>query len=215
MLEKLSHGESGRILRPFPPATDSDPVRYELFHDVLAEPSLEWRRGFEQERARRAAIRRFARVGGVLLALVAVFAGLGIWALLQRNDAVHATQSATSLALSAAARGQLPTTRRQGAPSEPRGIPVEPECRRGKHMVDALETARRSGAVAILRGDPGGIRAVAFSSDGRTLASSDFTGRSSCGTYNTANRSASPSLRTGTDLGSRHQSRRADACVCQ
>ena len=176
VLEKLSHGESGRILRPVSPATDSDPVRYELFHDVLAEPSLEWRRGFEQERARRAAIRRFARVGGVLLALVAVFAGLGIWALLQRNDAVHATQSATSLALSAAARGQLPAHVDRALLLSLEAYRSSPSADAASTMVDALETARRSGAAAILRGDPGGIRAVASSSDGRTLASSDFTG---------------------------------------
>ena len=176
VLEKLCHGESGRILRPVAPATDGEPIRYELFHDVLAEPTLEWRRGFEQERARRAAIRRFARVGGVLLALVAVFAGLGIWALVQRSDAVHATQSATSLALSAAARGQLRAHVDRALLLSLEAYRSSPSSDAASTMVDALETARRAGAVAILRGDPRGIRTVAFSSDGRTLASADFTG---------------------------------------
>jgi DNA repair exonuclease SbcCD ATPase subunit len=58
-------------------------MRYELFHDVLAEPILDWRRDYEQRRARR----RQAVIGVVLLALVAVFAGLGIWALIEQSHA--------------------------------------------------------------------------------------------------------------------------------
>jgi hypothetical protein len=58
-------------------------MRYELFHDVLAEPILEWRRGYEQRRARR----RWATIGAALVALVAVFAGLGIWALIEQGHA--------------------------------------------------------------------------------------------------------------------------------
>jgi hypothetical protein len=54
VLDKLSRGESGRILRPIsPPSGESEGVRYELFHDVLAEPILDWRRRYEQERTRR------------------------------------------------------------------------------------------------------------------------------------------------------------------
>ena len=46
VLEKLCRGESGRILRtgPPPPGVESEGMRYELFHDVLAEPILDWRR---------------------------------------------------------------------------------------------------------------------------------------------------------------------------
>jgi hypothetical protein len=56
-------------------------ARYELFHDLLAEPILDWRRGYGRTRpgARRT---EFARIGGVLVALVAVFAALGAWALI-------------------------------------------------------------------------------------------------------------------------------------
>ncbi|MCS5690855.1 hypothetical protein NZK33_02505 [Cyanobium sp. FGCU-6] len=53
LLEHLSSG-SQRILRPLPPALDQpkEQKRYEIFHDVLAKPILEWRRGY-RERAER------------------------------------------------------------------------------------------------------------------------------------------------------------------
>jgi hypothetical protein len=81
VLEKLCTGEGGRILRRIPPPPTGGTTRYELFHDVLAEPILDWRRKFEEDRRRRDAVRRFALVGGGLLALVALFGTLGIWAL--------------------------------------------------------------------------------------------------------------------------------------
>ena len=52
VLEKLCRGESGRILRSVSPPAGETAVSYELFHDVLAEPILDWRRGYEQERER-------------------------------------------------------------------------------------------------------------------------------------------------------------------
>jgi septal ring factor EnvC (AmiA/AmiB activator) len=88
VLDKLCSGASGRILRAVAPAADEvQSVSYELFHDVLAEPILAWRRGHELARSRRAAHRRLVRVASVALALIAVFAALGIWALIERGHA--------------------------------------------------------------------------------------------------------------------------------
>jgi hypothetical protein len=88
VLDKLCSGASGRILRAVAPAADeAQSVSYELFHDVLAEPILAWRRGHELARSRRAAHRRLVRVGSISLALIAVFAGLGVWALIERAHA--------------------------------------------------------------------------------------------------------------------------------
>lgn len=58
LLEHLSSG-SQRILRPLPPALDQpkEHKRYEIFHDVLAKPILEWRRGY-WERAEREEVRQ-------------------------------------------------------------------------------------------------------------------------------------------------------------
>jgi hypothetical protein len=88
VLARLCAAESGRILRAVAPAADTDgAVSYELFHDVLAESILTWRRAHERERSRRAFRRRLARFGAVSLALITVFAGLGIWALIERGHA--------------------------------------------------------------------------------------------------------------------------------
>jgi len=92
VLEKLCSGEGGRILRTV--ATDSERAQstsYELFHDVLAEPIMAWRGQHEQERAQRTARRRLVRVGSLAFALVAVFAAVGVWALIER---AHAERSA-------------------------------------------------------------------------------------------------------------------------
>ena len=91
MLEQALH----RRGRPHPARgrarrTTRRATRYELFHDVLAEPILAWRARLTSRSA------RGARSGGGscasaarLLALVAVFAALGIWALVERGSATR------------------------------------------------------------------------------------------------------------------------------
>jgi hypothetical protein len=65
--ERLSR-PSARILRPVTAATPDGPhVEYELAHQVLARPALEWRQGFETARLERRSRR-------LLLALVALSA---------------------------------------------------------------------------------------------------------------------------------------------
>lgn len=175
-LEKLCRPESGRILRRVPPANESEPMRYELFHDVLAEPIVEWRRTYDQEQARRAALRRLLRVGGVLTTLVAVFAALGIWALLQRSDAKHAARSAASFALASESRTQLGGHIDRALLLALAAYTTSPTTEAKSAMVAALESPRLDGTESILRGGNVGVRAVAFSRDGRTLASADFDG---------------------------------------
>ncbi len=86
VLATLCTAESGRILRAVAPAVDEGQgPSYELFHDVLADPVLAWRRRHEAERARREARRRLLRVGAAALALVAVFGALAGWALVERG----------------------------------------------------------------------------------------------------------------------------------
>jgi WD40 repeat protein len=182
VLEQLTRGESGRVLRrvPRPPGAseaegDGDGARYELFHDVLADPILEWRRDHEQERARRAALRRFARIGAVLLALAAFFAALGAWALVQRSDARRATRTASSLALASAASAQLPKHAEVSLLLGLEGYRESPTADAASALVAALENARRSGVEAVLHGDRA-LRTVAFSPDGRTVAGARFDG---------------------------------------
>jgi WD40 repeat protein len=177
VLEKLCRGESGRILRRIPPpATDNGETRYELFHDVLAEPIAAWRADYEQDQRRRATVRRFARVGGALVLLAAVFATLGIWALVQRNEARSATRSAASLALASAAKDLLPSRVDAALLLGLEAYRESPSPEAASAMVASFSAARRSGAVAILRGHPRAVRAIAMSPDDRTLASADFDG---------------------------------------
>jgi WD40 repeat protein len=177
VLEKLCRREAGRIVRRVPPPpTGQGETRYELFHDVLAEPILEWRREYEQEQRRRAAFRRFVRVGGVLLGLAAVFAALGTWALVQRSEARTATRSATSLALASEALAQLSDHSELSLLLGLEAIRANSSAEASNAMLAALEASRRSGAEAILRGGAEGVRTIAYSPDGGTLASADFDG---------------------------------------
>ena len=177
VLDKLCREEGGRILRRVPPPpAGSGSTRYELYHDVLADPILEWRREYEQERRRRALRRRVLRIGSAVLALVVVISALGIWALVQRNDARRATHSAASLALASAATEQLPSHFDEALLLALEGYRESPSPDAASAVVESLSAARRSGAVAVLRGDPQGVRAIAWSPDGRTLAAADFGG---------------------------------------
>ena len=119
VLEKLCRGESGRILRSVSPPAGETVASYELFHDVLAEPILDWRKGYEQQREQAAEAQRqreeqeaeaqrvreeeaaeterrrrgrLRRLIALLVLSTLAFATLGGWALKQRNDAQHAIE---------------------------------------------------------------------------------------------------------------------------
>jgi WD40 repeat protein len=177
VLEKLSRPEGGRILRRVPPpVAGAGETRYELFHDVLADPILEWRREHEQDVRRKAAIRRVARIAGGLAVLLAIVGSLGIWALVQRSEAQTATRSATSLALASTAVTQLPARPDNALLLGLEGYRSSPTPEAASAVLDALEAVRLSGAAAILRGGESGVRTIAVSRDGSTLAAADFDG---------------------------------------
>jgi WD40 repeat protein len=172
VLDKLCRGEHGRLLRAVPPpAGEPEAVRYELYHDVLGEPIFEWRRHYEHDRQRRATIKRFAVAGGVLLALVAAFAALGIWALVQRSDANRAASSASSLALTAAANGQLVSHPSVALLLALEAMRASSTLQAKRSTAAALEKVRRSGIQTALLGNTKWAGPVAFSPDGHTLAS--------------------------------------------
>lgn len=103
-LEKLSGGDI-RILRPVaPPLDQPNQPRYEIFHDVLGAPILDWRARFVQQQEkiesekklaaekRRVQRLRFGLIGLSLL-LLAVIA-LAIFAFTQRQEAQRASVDA-------------------------------------------------------------------------------------------------------------------------
>jgi hypothetical protein len=85
VLDELCSEDGGRILRTVTPAAAG--TSYELFHDVLAEPILAWRRRHEAERRRRELHRRLVRFGTVAIGVCAIFAALAAAAWIQRDHA--------------------------------------------------------------------------------------------------------------------------------
>lgn len=109
LLPVLSTLGRERIVRTVDGA-GADGARYEIFHDVLAEPVLAWRREQELEHERRAAARRQRRLFGVAMgALVALAAmtGVAIYAFSQRANARDESLRAHARALQAEATHQL------------------------------------------------------------------------------------------------------------
>jgi hypothetical protein len=87
VLDKLCTGEGGRLLRAV--ALDAaENTRYELFHDVLAEPIMARRHSHGADRQTETR-KRVPRVGTAALVLVTIFAGVTFWAIGARNDASH------------------------------------------------------------------------------------------------------------------------------
>jgi type II secretory pathway pseudopilin PulG len=135
----------------------------------------------EQERDARRKRSRRLRIGtGAVMLVIAVVASLAVWQWIaashQRDQAEDATTSATSLALASAAQDELSShldvalllgleANRQRETPQARSA-----------MISALEAVQRSGAKALLRGTSTIVTSVAFSPDGRTLASGGADG---------------------------------------
>ncbi len=96
----LEHLRAARILTP---VAAGGHTRYELAHDLLAEPALEWRRARERAREMRALRRTIAGLGLV----AALLTGLIVWALLERGAAGRQADRAQAQALVARSANQL------------------------------------------------------------------------------------------------------------
>lgn len=99
-----------RILRPLAPLPGAADQRYEIFHDVLAEPIAGWRtrhaaeRGFLAEREQAARRHRRLSVGlAVALVAVAALAALTVFAFSQRGEAREQARLAEAGKLAASA----------------------------------------------------------------------------------------------------------------
>ena len=106
-----------RILRAASTDGGADGRRYEIFHDVLAEPVLAWRRMFVASaalaREREAADRRHRRLlvitGGAAL-LAGAMVALAVYAFAQRNDASKQRSVAERAAVVAVRQSRRATT---------------------------------------------------------------------------------------------------------
>ena len=143
ILQALASGEQ-RILRTItPPPTEADqsPL-YELFHDILAQPVLEWcgvREGEGQERERRRE-RRNRVVRGVALGLAA----LTVCLIAAVAVAINSRDIAGSRALAASATTQLPV-------DPERGLLLATAAMEHRDTVEATQALRRSLAASRVR----------------------------------------------------------------
>jgi WD40 repeat protein/DNA-binding SARP family transcriptional activator len=119
---------------------------------------------------------RFRQAGVLLLAILVLLAlGFGVYARHQSQVAKRQRNSATSLALAAASGGLLATNLDKALLLGLAAYQTSPTAQAESSMISALETARRSGAKAILSG-AGRVASVAFSPAGQTLASAGADG---------------------------------------
>ena len=154
--------------------------RYEIYHDALARPILEWRRRWQADQDRARARRRnriAAAIGGGLLLTVVVVTALAVVAIGGRNEARRLAADATSVALASAAGDQV-----GAAPDIALLLALgaldakdRPEARRS--MLAARAAAGYGAALGIMRGHSETVNAVAFAARGRLLASAGDDGR--------------------------------------
>ena len=187
-----------RILRAVDPAPGTTQVRYEIFHDRLAAPILDWREEQENARLKQAALvaerdaeaqriqaRRFKRRARVMLALA-----LGLLILLvavvvllqyardqsatakrEQRAAMRQSAAATSFALTARADSQLSSRPDVSLLLDLAASAKRPQPVAARNLAAALEAVQRSGAAGVLNGHTGAVESVAFSPAGGLLAS--------------------------------------------
>jgi WD40 repeat protein len=185
MLPVLSTLGRERILRTVDGA-GADGARYEIFHDVLGEPVLAWRREQELERERRAAERRHRRLAVItVVALIglAAMTAVAIYALSQRSEAREnaraaraSERSARSRELGALAQSDLATDPLRSVALALQAVKLDPT----PAAEDTLRTALVDSRLRrILRAGRGPVNAAAYSPDGSMVvtASEDGTAR--------------------------------------
>jgi WD40 repeat protein len=182
LVEKLSSGDQ-RILRPVAPAPGETSPRVEIFHDVLAPAILAWRSAqtsVRLERERQAAEDRAARelrrarvfraLAGVASALLVVAIVAVVLARVETNRAHQAEHLAVSRELAGEAASDL----QNGALS--RGVLLSIEAYRHAPTSAAKDSLVRamdatSAMVADLGGHTAFVTSVAYSANGRLIAS--------------------------------------------
>ncbi|MDX6718361.1 MAG: hypothetical protein QOJ63_615 [Solirubrobacteraceae bacterium] len=130
----------------------------------------ELRVAHERQRERRR-MRILATITSGLLVVAAFIMGLAVWALAQRTDARHQTTQAGSLALASSASSLLDSRPDVSLLLAAEAYRVSPRVETRSSVIGALRAARDPGVMAILHGHGDAVDSVAFSPDGRVLAS--------------------------------------------
>ncbi len=176
-----------RILRTV--QVPGQPVRYEIFHDVLAAAVLDWRRRFdekqtqeavrrqEQERlqqkqeelARQREIdeaRRLRKRMTILTLLLAITIGSTVLSVFQWFKARRATRHAQSSEIAAHASATLATDPELSLLLAIEAAKVSPTAEAKRALIDGLLQAHTE----FILQNKGGVRSAAFSSDGSLVA---------------------------------------------
>jgi WD40 repeat protein len=187
-----------RIVRAVDPAPGTTEPRYEIFHDRLAGPILDWRD--QQENARlerakqraeleaqsqRAQARRFKRRARIMLGLAVslLILLIAVVVLLRyaRDESASASRAqhaalqdarqATYLGLATQAESQLAIRPDVSLLLYLAAYSQSPRPGAERSLVATLQAVKSSGAVGILHGHSDPVESIAFSPDGTTLAS--------------------------------------------
>ena len=154
-------------------------TRWELFHDILAPPIIDWRRRhvdeqrhletereLEQQRAR---ARRFRAIAIGLVTLLAIAAAATVLAVRQTQKADRQAQSALSRALAAEALTNLDSDVDLAILLSLEAYHREPNVEARNALLTSIQ--RSEGIETFLHGHKDRVNNVAFSPDGKTLAS--------------------------------------------
>jgi WD40 repeat protein len=156
--------------------------RYEIFHDVLAEPVLTWKaeheahRELDRQRSEsEKRHRRLLRLTALATVAVLVMAGVTIFALTQRSQARSQARLARARELAATAVSQL-----QVDPERSLALAIESaRLKRTREAEDVLRQALIAGHERAILPSDAPVRTVSFSPDGSQVltASDDGTAR--------------------------------------
>ena len=155
-------------------------ARYEIYHDALAEPILEWRRRWQAGQDRRRERRRtriVATVAAGLVLTIVVVATLAVLALQGRRDADRQARDARAVALASASRDQLAAQPDVALLLGLAGLTERDRYETRNSMIAAREAAAPEAAVGILRGHTRAVTGAAFVQRGRRLVSAGEDGR--------------------------------------
>ena len=154
--------------------------RYEIYHDALARPILDWRRRWQadQDRAReRRRSRIAASIAGGLLLTVIVVGALAVLAVLGQRDARRQEAEATSVALASAARDQLDARPDVSLLLALAALEAKDRPEARNSMIAAREAAGPGAAVGIMRGHTDVVHGAAFVLRGRAIVAAGEDGR--------------------------------------
>jgi WD40 repeat protein len=143
--------------------------RYEIFHDVLAEPIRTWQAHRQVDAERDAALRRQRRLYGVVavaLVALAVVAGLAVWAFVERGRAQDQARHARARELDARASENLAIDPNESVRLALAAAKREP----GSATESVLRDAYLADRSRLVRHTVAPVTAVAASPDGTLLA---------------------------------------------